>query len=102
MASKEIELPQVQKLLAKGKKQGVLSAEEIVDVLHEVELSTDQMDNIYSTLLDQGIEIVDAPASVASDPEPEPPAIIEDKDGEIELAPARPRRQLDLSVKKSE
>src|SRR3989304_3628375 len=60
---------------------------------------TDQMDNIYSNLLDQGIEIVDAPASVASDPEPEPPAIIEDKDGEIELAPARPRRQLDLSVK---
>ena len=99
MASKEIELPQVQKLLAKGKKQGVLSAEEIVDVLHEVELTTDQMDNIYSNLLDQGIEIVDAPASVASDPEPEPPAIIEDKDGEIELAPARPRRQLDLSVK---
>jgi len=45
-------------LIKKGKKQGVLTYEEIMDTLEAEELTPDQIDDIYEVLTEKGIEIV--------------------------------------------
>lgn len=45
-------------LIEKGKKKGSLSASELMDVLEDMELESDQMDRIYDTLENLGIETV--------------------------------------------
>ena len=45
-------------LIERGKKKGNLSSSELLDVLEEMELGTDQMDKIYDTLENLGIETV--------------------------------------------
>lgn len=64
MAKREKEnlnaIPEVQQLIAKGKEKGSLSTDEIADALAEVELSTEQIDAVYTKLMESGIEIVEA------------------------------------------
>lgn len=48
----------VKELIAKGKKQGMLSYKEIMDTLEEIELETDQIDEVYQNLEEMGIEVV--------------------------------------------
>ncbi len=57
---KELELPQVQKLITKGSKRGVLGSEEVVDTLNKVDLSAEQMDNIYAQFDSLGISVVES------------------------------------------
>ncbi|WP_420908852.1 RNA polymerase sigma factor RpoD [Flintibacter muris] len=45
-------------LIERGKKKGKLSSSELLDVLEDMELGTDQMDKIYDTLENLGIETV--------------------------------------------
>lgn len=45
-------------LIDRGKKKGSLSASELMDVLEELDLESDQMDKIYDTLENLGIETV--------------------------------------------
>ena len=45
-------------LIERGKKKGNLSSSELLDVLENMELGTDQMDRIYDTLENLGIETV--------------------------------------------
>ncbi|MCI8913882.1 MAG: RNA polymerase sigma factor RpoD [Lawsonibacter sp.] len=45
-------------LIERGKKKGHLSSSELLDVLEDMELGTDQMDKIYDTLENLGIETV--------------------------------------------
>jgi RNA polymerase primary sigma factor len=45
-------------LISKGKKSGVLTYKEIMDALQEVELSPDQIDDIYEQFSTLGIDIV--------------------------------------------
>ena len=45
-------------LIERGKKKGNLSSSELLDVLEDMELGTDQMDKIYDTLENLGIETV--------------------------------------------
>ena len=47
----------VKALIEKGKKQGVLTYQEIMDTLQGVELTPDQIDEIYEHLASMGIEI---------------------------------------------
>ncbi|HLS53273.1 MAG TPA: RNA polymerase sigma factor RpoD [Tissierellaceae bacterium] len=47
----------VKELIAKGKKSGVLTYKEIADALSEIDLSSDEMDDIYKRFEDMGIEI---------------------------------------------
>lgn len=56
---KELELPQVKKLITKGSKKGALTNDEIADTLEPVELSTEQMDNIHSKFISLGIKVTD-------------------------------------------
>jgi RNA polymerase primary sigma factor len=48
----------VKDLIAKGKKQGMLSYKEIMDTLEEIELESDQIDEVYQNLEEMGIEVV--------------------------------------------
>ena len=60
--AKKTELPKLKNLdvlLAKGKKQGQLTYNEIMDSLQDVELDPDQIDGIYEALTEMGIEVVD-------------------------------------------
>ena len=45
-------------LIERGKKKGKLSSSELLDVLEDMELGTDQMDKIYDTLENLGVETV--------------------------------------------
>ena len=54
--SKELNI--VKDLIEKGKKRGVLSYKEIIDSLEELDLDTDQIDEVYQSLEDMGIDIV--------------------------------------------
>ena len=56
--SKVKELNVIKALIEKGKKQGVLSYKEIIDSLEELDLDTDQIDEVYQNLEDMGIDIV--------------------------------------------
>lgn len=59
--SKEKTLPNmenIKELIQKGKRQGILSYHEIMDAFEQVELSPEQIDDIYETLSNQGIEIL--------------------------------------------
>jgi RNA polymerase primary sigma factor len=46
-------------LLKKGKKRGSLTYTEIMDALQNVELDAEQIDRVYGTLAEAGIEVVD-------------------------------------------
>ena len=94
---KELTIPEVKNLIAKGKDKGVLTSDEIADSLQEIELSTEQIDNIYSKFLELGIDVVDnntEPVEVAA----EGVEVVESGDEAEEEEPA-PAKKLDLSVK---
>ncbi len=48
----------VKKLIAKGKKDGLLTYGEIIESLEEINLETEQIEEIYQNLEDMGIEVV--------------------------------------------
>ncbi len=54
---KELTLPEVKKLISVGKDKGNLSSDEIADGLKKVDLTADQMDNIYTKLGAVGINV---------------------------------------------
>lgn len=49
---------QVKKLISKGKKSGILTYKEVMDTLEEIDLNSDEVDEIYQKLEDKGIEIM--------------------------------------------
>ncbi|MEW6189098.1 MAG: RNA polymerase sigma factor RpoD [Actinomycetota bacterium] len=84
---KELEIEEVKRLINKGREKGLLSSDEIADVLQEIDLTTEQIENIYSHLLEQGIEVVDSIAEVED---------IEESEEELEKDFGK---ELDLSIK---
>lgn len=59
--SKEKTLPNmenIKELIQKGKRKGIISYREIMDAFEQVELTPEQIDDIYETLASQGIEIL--------------------------------------------
>ncbi|MBQ2968309.1 MAG: RNA polymerase sigma factor RpoD [Clostridia bacterium] len=68
----------VKKLMDKGKKDGSLSYQEIMDALEAIDLETDQIEAIYEALENLGIEIVGDKGV------PEKEAKTEDKQGDTE------------------
>jgi len=83
---KELEIENVKELVAKGKDKGRLSSDEIADYLQEIDLSTEQIENIYAALSDMGIEIIDTTTTEVED--------IVEEIGEEEI-----EKKLDLTVK---
>ncbi len=60
---KEVDYDEVKELLSRGKSRGVLSQEEIMDALEELDFSPDIIDNIYGLIHELGIEIVEGPSA---------------------------------------
>ncbi len=58
MASNENKKQIIKELLEKGKKKGILSYKEIMDALEEIEMDPDQIEKIYESIENMGIEIV--------------------------------------------
>jgi len=54
-----LNLEEVDALIEVGRGRGFVTAEDIAEVLAELDLSTEQIEAMYTTLLDQGIEVVD-------------------------------------------
>lgn len=48
----------VKKLIAKGKKDGILTYSELIDSLEEINLDADQIEEVYQSLENMGIEVV--------------------------------------------
>ena len=48
---------QIKRLISKGKKTGILTYKEVMDTLEEIDLSSDEVDDIYQRLEDMGIEV---------------------------------------------
>jgi RNA polymerase primary sigma factor len=84
---RELELEPVKDLVTKGQEKGSLTSDEIADALQEVELSTEQIENIYTILAEMGIEIVETP-----------PEEIEEVVEEVEEEEI-PEKKIDYSVK---
>jgi len=58
MKEEQLKLEGVKELILKGKKRGILTYREIMDSLQGIELSPDQIDEIYEHLSSMGIEVV--------------------------------------------
>ncbi|MFR9296311.1 MAG: sigma-70 factor domain-containing protein, partial [Aedoeadaptatus pacaensis] len=50
--------PAIEKLFKKGVKHGSLTAQEVVDALDDIDLSSDEMDDIYAEFEDLDVEIL--------------------------------------------
>jgi RNA polymerase primary sigma factor len=62
-----INLEEVDGLVELGRGRGFVTAEDIAEVLSELDLTTEQIESMYTTLLDQGIEVVDENALESDD-----------------------------------
>ena len=58
---KELNAPELKDLVAKGSKRGSLTNGEIMDALQNVELTPDQIEEMFDTLGESGVDIVDSP-----------------------------------------
>ena len=54
----EFKLEEVKELISKGREEGILTNEEISETLSEIDLSKEQIDNIYDVISNLGIEVV--------------------------------------------
>ncbi|MEA4882097.1 MAG: RNA polymerase sigma factor RpoD [Clostridia bacterium] len=85
---KELTAPELKELVAKGRKRGALTYREIMDALQNIDLTTEQIDDMYEVLAEHGVEIVasapesNAPADVL---EPEDEVVEREEDVEIDL-----------------
>src|SRR5437879_1862293 len=58
-APKDVHVDEVRDLVARGKDKGWLTADEIADALGSLDLSAEQVDNVYALVAEEGIEVVD-------------------------------------------
>ena len=65
----ELALDEVNQLIAEGREQGFLTGEHIAEVLQDGELSGEQMELVYTAIIDLGIEIVDVDEPAAEGPD---------------------------------
>ncbi len=59
----DIDYDEVKALLSQGQSRGVLAQEEIVDALDELDLTPEQIDNIYALINELDIEVVEGPSA---------------------------------------
>ncbi|MGH2689871.1 MAG: sigma-70 factor domain-containing protein, partial [Actinomycetota bacterium] len=68
--AKEIQIDEVKELVARGKEKGWLTADEIADSLGGLELSAEQVDNVYALIVEESIEVFEQePGSEAEEVE---------------------------------
>ena len=60
----ELSIEEVRDLVAEGREQGYLNADHVHDLLQDVDLTPDQIDNIFILFNDLGIEMIEGDESV--------------------------------------
>ena len=85
-----VHLEEVDGLIELGRGRGFVTTEDIAEVLAEIDLTTEQIELMYTTLLDQGIEVVDESCAEADEDL--------ELDGREQLEWRRGADDLDLSV----
>lgn len=85
-----IHVEEVDGLIELGRGRGFVTVDDIAEVLAEIDLTTEQIESMYTTLLDQGIEVIDESCSDSD----------EDLELDVDDQPAWRRGvdELDLSV----
>ncbi|MHB8840559.1 MAG: RNA polymerase sigma factor RpoD [Candidatus Aquicultor sp.] len=98
----ELEIPEVKQLIATGQEKGVLTADQINDALETFDLTSEQIDNIYTHLFNVGVEIID----ISDDNAAEGELNVDLEVAEIEVIPKEEEEaeekvvpEIDLSVK---
>ncbi|HEY8464328.1 MAG TPA: RNA polymerase sigma factor RpoD [Bacillota bacterium] len=84
--SKEKTLPSIEgikELIAKGKRKGIISYREIMDSLEQVDLTAEQIDEVYDALANNGIEVLPDTSEEVSEEEVE--IFHPDMDEEVEI-----------------
>jgi len=82
----ELAIDEVRELVAEGREQGYLNGDHITDVLQDVDLTPDQIDNIFILFNDLGIDILEGDETPG-------------QDGQEAKAEEEVIQKLDLSVK---
>lgn len=90
---KELNAPELKNLVAKGKKRGFLTEREIVDALQDVDLTPDQIEEMYEVLGEFGVDIV-----ADSDDSGEDKDMIVDADNSADEEEEEEEVEVDLSV----
>ena len=86
-----INIEEVDGLIELGRGRGFVTADDIAEILAEVDLTTEQIELVYTTLLDQGIDVIDESCVDADE--------VLELDGQSEQADwRRGPEDLDLSV----
>jgi RNA polymerase primary sigma factor len=62
-----IHVEEVDGLIELGRGRGFVTVDDIAEVLAEIDLTTEQIELMYTTLLDQGIEVIDESCADADD-----------------------------------
>jgi len=63
MKNTEFKIGPIKQLIETGKRKGSLTYKEIMDMLEDVDIDPDQIDKIYDTLENLGIEVVEEPVA---------------------------------------
>lgn len=95
MSDEELRMEAVKNLIQKGKKKGSLTYREIMDTLQGIELTTDQIDEVYEQLGRMGIDIIPEPGEVEEVLEK---TTDDDLNGDGDEAEADEEVDVDLSV----
>lgn len=84
-----VNISAIKELLQKGKRKGLITYKEIMDTLDQIELSPDQIDEVYEALAGNGVDIV--PESSESESELESSAVFPPADEEVEIDLSMPK-----------
>ncbi|MGE5573863.1 MAG: RNA polymerase sigma factor RpoD [Bacillota bacterium] len=92
------DVPELRELIELGRKKGTLTYREIMDALQNVELSPEQIDDIYEAFGQMGIDVVPEPGDGEADDAPEEAVEPEGPDGPDGDAIVHEDVEIDLSV----
>ncbi|UTI65289.1 RNA polymerase sigma factor RpoD [Paraconexibacter antarcticus] len=92
------EMDELRQLIADGQEKGVLTIDQITAALEEVEVSKEQVTELHSYLVDQGIEVVTADGKIATSENGKMEAAAEARASQ-QPAPKKPT--IDLTVEPS-
>ncbi len=87
--TKEKALPNIEgikELIAKGKRKGIISYREIMDSLEQIDLSTEQIDEIYEAFASNGIEIMPDTSESGEPAEDQEPFQADTEEVELDLS----------------
>jgi len=66
-AAAEMSIDEVRLLADEGREQGYLTSDHIADALQDIELTTDQIENIYNLFIDMGVDIIEGEVNLAEE-----------------------------------